>query len=666
MASIRPLVVISFRVSGGGLIFPFCVCTLLFSFFLVRSMVFPYANRAAVASLPALALAAKPATVKEVIEDFSKQCPHDSVLESVQLIKGRTLRVVFASAEVMEDIVSGGLTFRDHPITLKTPLVYKWVTLLDLPYGIPESEIKTVLSKFGQVAHIRAESYMGLYTGTRHVKMEIKTAIPSRVVVAGHPCTVFYRGQIRSCFRCGHIGHEAKKCPQKTPAVSRPTVTTSVVPPAAPSETNMSTTPPTSPRSFACVVSGQVEPTDTGTLPSTSISPFPKEVLLLPLGPVDVTALAIANDPPGMDTDVQSQKRPLSPVSGSEETDTSERTRPRLEEQPPTEPTLLDPSVRDRSPLRSTAKGNGSTSDSSGKSSASNASVTDPSAAQPTTQVEPTLQSTRPLDRRPLSTRFREYCAAAPEYTAEEADDLVEAMSVVEHQLASPTPYENQEEIVLQQEYDHLKLDCTIAENACDALEKGDPHLNVIGPIYDDACAALVTFAAAHPQIAKAAEELYGDSTPANETDQSRVHPSDSPAIPDGQPTKPRTEGPSTTTTPSPQGIPGEVEPTSTESSLNAGSLNTRRRSRHKSDKTHPQTELASCLRQRTAPALPGVRKPSQSSQQLPDSPYTPLVTESGYLVTNTPSSTSPNRPQRPDTGAAGTISSSPSSVPQP
>ena len=621
-------------------------------------MVFPYANRAAVASLPALALAAKPATVKEVIEDFSNQCPHKSLLESVQLIKGRTIRVVFASVEVMEDIVSGGLTFRDHPITFKTPSVYKWVTLLDLPYGIPEGEIKPVLSKFGQVAHVRTESYMGLYTGTRFVKIEIKTAIPSRIVVAGHPCTVFYRGQVRSCFRCGHTGHEAKKCPQRTAATSE-TTTISVVPPVAPSVTNMSTTPPTSPRSFARVVSGQVVSTDNGTLPSTLISPFPKEVLLLPLGPVDVTALAIANDPPGMDTDVQSQKRPLSPVSGSEETDTSERTRPRLEEQPPTEPSILDPSVRDRSPLRPTTTGNGSSSDSSGKSLTSNASVTDPSAAQPTTQVEPTLQSTRPLDRRPLSTRFREYCATAHEYTAKEADELVESMLVVEHQLASHTLYENQEDIVLQQEYDHLKLDSTIAENACDALEKGHPHLNVIGPIYDDACEALARFEAAYPQIAKAAEELYGDSTAANESDQSRVPPSDSPAIPDGQLVKPHTGDLSSTDNPSPPITPEETKTDRPESSTDSGSLKTSRRSRHKTRST--DQELASCVRQRTAPALPGVRKQHPSTQQLPDSPYTPLVTESGYLVTNTLRGTSPNRPQRPDTGAAGALSPPPS-----
>ena len=114
----------------------------------------------------------------------------------------------------------------------------------------------------------------------------------------------------------------------------------------------------------------------------------------------------------------------------------------------------------------------------------------------------------RPLNRRPLSTRFREYCATAPEYTAKEAEDLVQSMLVVEHQLASPTRYDNQEEIELQQLYNHLKLDCTFAENACDALDKSDPHLNVLGPIYDDALEALVTFEADYPEIVRAADEL--------------------------------------------------------------------------------------------------------------------------------------------------------------
>ena len=616
-------------------------------------MVFPYANRAAVASLPALALAAKPATVKEVIEDFSKQCPHESLLESVQLIKGRTIRVVFASVEVMEDIVSGGLTFRHHPITFKTPSVYKWVTLLDLPYGTPEGEIKTALSKFGQVAHVRSETYMGLYTGTKFVKIEVKTAIPSRIAVAGHPCSVFYRGQIRSCFRCGNTGHEARKCPQKTPAASGPTVTTTVVPPAARSETTMSTTPPSSPRTFAGVVSGQTPSTETDV---QTLGSVPSETLPLPTSPIR----GLTQDPPGMDTEVHSQKRPLSPASESEGTDTiaNERTRPRLEEQPPTGPTILDPGIRDRSPLRTAATGTDSTSDSSGKSLTSNASVSDLPAAQLAFPEEPLVPLGPSLDRRPLSTRYREYCSTAPEYTAVEAEELVLSILETERQLESPSEYD-QEALKLEQDYDHLQLDRIIAVTVCATIDENDPKFVILEQALTDADEALASFAAAYPEVVRAAAEMYGEIPSVNEpalTDiasQSSVTPSSSLVIPDGQPSRTPTVNPSTDATPLP---PGEGETDSTETSTNAGSLKTHRRS---GKKTHSETELASCVRHRTAPALPGARK---KQQPPPDSPYTPLVTDSGYLVTHTSSSTLPTRPQRPDTGAAGAISPSPSS----
>ena len=492
-------------------------------FFGSTSMVVPFSNRAAVARIPELALVKGPATVKEVIDDFAKQCqPFSSVLECVQLVRGRTLRIHFPNTYVREDITSGGLTFRGHPLAFTVPTSSKWVSVLDLPYGTPEGEISSALSKFGQIASIRSETYKGLYTGTKLVKMTIKSAIPSRLAIAGHVCTVFYRGQVRSCFRCGVSGHEAKKCPRKAStqlADSRPAASIPDEPTGA-----MLTTPPSSPRSFANVVSGQDPPTVIATPSPRRVSPVTLPLPSSPTpGPVTVSS---------MDMDMPSNKRPYSPVSESEWTDTDEgdRSRPRLEAKQPTAPTLLDENIRDRSPHRTTVVGNDSSSDSSGESLTPKASVIDPPAAQqvvtgddsssdssgkspastatvivpPAAQqvvtLEPPLQPTGTLDRRPLSIRYREYCSAAPEYSKEEEDALVQSVLDIEHQLQHPS-YSKREAAELQFAYDHLRLDFSIAASAYEVLEESDPRLAEFEHAMNQAEEDLKTFEEAYPEL---------------------------------------------------------------------------------------------------------------------------------------------------------------------
>ena len=121
-------------------------------------------------------------------------------------------------------------------------------------------------------------------------------------------------------------------------------------------------------------------------------------------------------------------------------------------------------------------------------------------------------------------------------------------MLVIERQLASPTRYDNQEEIVLQQDYDHLKLDQCIAVTACENLVENDPLFVELGQALKDA-AALATFEAVYPEIVKVAELLFGDieptlpmvsSSPLIETE----NPTDSLEIPAGQPLTPHNETP--------------------------------------------------------------------------------------------------------------------------
>ena len=60
--------------------------------------------------------------------------------------------------------------------------------------------------------------------------------------------------------------------------------------------------------------------------------------------------------------------------------------------------------------------------------------------------------------------------------TPQEAGELVVSMLEVERQMASPTPYDNQDEIALQQDYDHLKIDYAIALAAYNSFDPDDPR----------------------------------------------------------------------------------------------------------------------------------------------------------------------------------------------
>ena len=248
-----------------------------------------------------------------------------------------------------------------------------------------------------------------------------------------------------------------------------------------------------------------------------------------------------------MDTDTHSQKRPYSPVSDSEWTDTdeSERTRPRLEEKTPESlddipVTMMDPlntatpplpnrngriltraralvlgvtrscqqsrktPIETAHPLRTNKSGIDSSSDSSGKSPTFKASVDVPPAVQPVVTVEPLCPPTRTLDRRFLSTRLKEYCPDAPEYSKEQTDEVISASLEIECLLESglDTDRENTE---LQIEHNHLKLDYSVAisvyNSACDDDSVDDARIDELAQIMDDISAAVTNFEAANPQL---------------------------------------------------------------------------------------------------------------------------------------------------------------------
>ena len=80
---------------------------------------------------------------------------------------------------------------------------------------VEQSFVARVLTKYGQVIESRYCSYKDfpdVKNGTKQFRMILKMEIPCFIFVGSRRGHVRYRGQPRTCFRCGVGGHEAKSC----------------------------------------------------------------------------------------------------------------------------------------------------------------------------------------------------------------------------------------------------------------------------------------------------------------------------------------------------------------------------------------------------------------------------------------------------------------------
>ena len=94
--------------------------------------------------------------------------------------------VTFKGARKIEVAEHTSLTVQGLPVEFRPVSKYTWINVTHLSYGVPDEEISKVLSGFGEIRKISSEVYSCIYTGVRHVLMEIKQPIPFRMQIAGH------------------------------------------------------------------------------------------------------------------------------------------------------------------------------------------------------------------------------------------------------------------------------------------------------------------------------------------------------------------------------------------------------------------------------------------------------------------------------------------------
>ena len=94
------------------------------------------------------------------------------------------------------------------------------VNHFDYPFEGEDIKIEGVLCTFGEVKHIRHQSYVSnteIFTGTRLVSLVLKAGVtlPRYITIDGYNCRMWYRGQPLICNLCALQGHKSANCPNK-------------------------------------------------------------------------------------------------------------------------------------------------------------------------------------------------------------------------------------------------------------------------------------------------------------------------------------------------------------------------------------------------------------------------------------------------------------------
>jgi hypothetical protein len=96
------------------------------------------------------------------------------------------------------------------------------VRIANLPPEVPDAVIRTVLSSYGEVQGVQAETWSRVYrctvaNGIRIASIALTKHIPSHVTMAGNRVPVSYEGQPMTFYGCNGTGHLYQACPMRRP-----------------------------------------------------------------------------------------------------------------------------------------------------------------------------------------------------------------------------------------------------------------------------------------------------------------------------------------------------------------------------------------------------------------------------------------------------------------
>lgn len=155
----------------------------------------------------------------------------DNILSMGVTVKNR-LRLKLAREELVEEIYDKinklkwyTIDERKYQLKIENESTRQTVKIHGVPFEMPETEVRRVLTAYGLVDDIKKEKWKGIgfdiYNEMVSVRMEIRTAIPSYVRIYGRLYWVTYFGQTRTCRRCNATTHEARECTFNATSVVR-------------------------------------------------------------------------------------------------------------------------------------------------------------------------------------------------------------------------------------------------------------------------------------------------------------------------------------------------------------------------------------------------------------------------------------------------------------